>query len=684
MATIGPYDQVSFANYTPMSSQEILMPALMMRERHDKLEEEYSQIDDELNKVAFIAETEDNPILKQRYSNYMNSLVQNRDKLMTQGITSNSRKDMLGLRSKFQSEIQPINLGYQMKLKDMEAFNQKKMQDSSFIGPDPSQRSVMDYINNGLQPFTMQGVSGNEIAKQTAEMAQQYSQLAKTREGRQLMADQFGFQYQEHWVDRGFIPGSPEAKQFEDHIKQSVLASNQINWANEEQMKLIDNSIQRGMSALIGKSDVNTLKDTGRDFRMQQALNAGQNGDPSFNFPSKDLGSIQKEVKNIDKSWVDKFNYDPSKGEFIPNDIKMNDKAKEISKKSSEYFNKNKEGILESANYYKQVYQLFGGDYEMSEDGQILIDDPGKFTGTHDQLQKIKNAGITANNPNHQGRWVMEDFKKRYSNALGINSEDSKKINNLYNNYRHLNKDPKTAIIMGLELEQSQKLLGNTVKSFNVPNDDFRQNLLEDIRVTYNDKSNKSGLFKINDNGEVSETPISLKDTNEIMNDKEASKQLYFGKNGVVYTDKEGNKYQVNSGDSNITTFNKSLKRSSEYLKDFSRKGVKNLYNINDVELSLDFLLSKGEDIVSNNDFAIKGISFTDGNDINKVIILHNKATNSIKTFQSSSKDEVNFGINTAKELDQLENMLASDIIKINFPNKKESGTFGSKENIRY
>ena len=52
----------------------------------------------------------------------------------------------------------------------------------------------------------------------------------------------------------------------------------------------------------------------------------------------------------------------------------------------------------------------------------------------------------------------MEDFKKRYSNALGINSDDSKKINNLYNNYRHLNKDPKTAIIMGLELEQSQKL----------------------------------------------------------------------------------------------------------------------------------------------------------------------------------------------------------------------------------
>lgn len=278
----------------------------------------------------------------------------------------------------------------------------------------------------------------------------------------------------------------------------------------------------------------------------------------------------------------------------------------------------------------------------------------------------------------------MEDYKKRYSNALGINSEDSKKINNLYNNYRHLNKDPKTAIIMGLELEQSQKLLGNTVKSFNVPNDNFRQNLLEDIRVTYNDKSNKSGLFKINDNGEVSETPISLKDTNEIMNDKEASKQLYFGKNGVIYTDKEGNKYQVNSGDSNITTFNKSLKRSSEYLKDFSRKGVKNLYNINDVELSLNFLLSKGEDIVSNNNFAIKGISFTDGNDINKVIILHNKATNSIKTFQSSSKDEANFGINTANELDQLENMLASDIIKINFPNKKESGTFGSKENIRY
>lgn len=423
MATIGPYDQVSFANYTPMSSQEILMPALMMREKHDKLEEEYSQIDDELNKVAFIAETEDNPILKQRYSNYMNSLVQNRDKLMTQGITSNSRKDMLGLRSKFQSEIQPINLGYQMKLKDIEAFNQKKMQDSSFIGPDPSQRSVMDYINNGLQPFTMQGVSGNEIAKQTAEMAQQYSQLAKTREGRQLLEDQFGFQYQEHWVDRGFIPGSPEAKQFEDHIKQSVLASNQINWANEEQMKLIDNSIQRGMSALIGKSDVNTLKDAGRDFRMQQALiRAGQetpSNIPGFSVQPGDVYNRDKRTQTIKEKNASLLDY------YNTGNIGILDRGNpttmKIYKDTKEMYDKFKHKSVEEINNY------FNDPKNKIEIIKAINSDVGMSSPKKDITQQVLEGVLALKEINN-----FDTTNETIASSLGISKHDAEKLTESY------------------------------------------------------------------------------------------------------------------------------------------------------------------------------------------------------------------------------------------------------------
>ena len=38
------YNQVAGAQFTPLSSQEILMPALLQRERHDKLDEEYGMI----------------------------------------------------------------------------------------------------------------------------------------------------------------------------------------------------------------------------------------------------------------------------------------------------------------------------------------------------------------------------------------------------------------------------------------------------------------------------------------------------------------------------------------------------------------------------------------------------------------------------------------------------------------
>ena len=47
------------AQFTPLSAQEIMQPAMIMRERHDKLDEQYSDMADQANQLSYIAEGAD-------------------------------------------------------------------------------------------------------------------------------------------------------------------------------------------------------------------------------------------------------------------------------------------------------------------------------------------------------------------------------------------------------------------------------------------------------------------------------------------------------------------------------------------------------------------------------------------------------------------------------------------------
>ena len=50
------FDLYSNAQYTPMSMQEAIMPAMIQRERHDRIDEEYGKLESEAAQAAYIAE----------------------------------------------------------------------------------------------------------------------------------------------------------------------------------------------------------------------------------------------------------------------------------------------------------------------------------------------------------------------------------------------------------------------------------------------------------------------------------------------------------------------------------------------------------------------------------------------------------------------------------------------------
>jgi hypothetical protein len=261
---VSPYDQAAWSTYTPLSSQEILQPALMMRERQDRLEEEYAAIDDELQKIAFIAETENDPAVQQMYNNYTAQLESGMNELMERGVTPNSRRRMLGVRSRFQSQIAPIRQAYELKRQDINQINQMKMKDPTFIGPDPTQRSLTDYLSSGLQPIGHQGISGALLTQMANQYLAPYSQELTDTDLKNLLLTTVGEenipQYMEYIKKHGYKPGTEGHRALMEAVSNKIMESTGIrDWANEDQLRQAQGYINMAETATIGKDQSQVL-----------------------------------------------------------------------------------------------------------------------------------------------------------------------------------------------------------------------------------------------------------------------------------------------------------------------------------------------------------------------------------------------------------------------------------------
>lgn len=261
---VSPYDQAAWSTYTPLSSQEILQPALMMRERHDRLDEEYAAIDDELQKIAFIAETENDPAIQQMYNNYTAQLESGMNELMERGVTPNSRRRMLGIRSRFQSQIAPIRQAYELKQQDINQINQMRMKDPTFIGPDPTQRSLTDYLSSGLQPMGHQGISGALLTQMANQYLAPYSQELTDTDLENLLLTTVGEkdipQYMEYIKKHGYKPGTEGHKALMEAVSNKIMESTGISaWADENQLRQAQEYINMAETATIGKDQSQIL-----------------------------------------------------------------------------------------------------------------------------------------------------------------------------------------------------------------------------------------------------------------------------------------------------------------------------------------------------------------------------------------------------------------------------------------
>lgn len=679
---ITPYDNAAWSTYTPLTSQEILAPSMMMRERHDKLDEEYAAINDELQAIAFIAEHEDDSDIKNRYSNFMDNLEEGRDELMNKGITSSSRRNMLDLRSRFQSEIQPLKMGYELRNRDVETYNQMLASDPTYIGQNPADRKISHYIKNGLTPEPPVGISGDWVAKAATEQLAPYSKKLSHSELRKLIGstldDEGVNDFMEYFQEFGMKPGSPAhsllLKAVEDNIIESVGARGARGWATDDQIERIKENVNRAASATIGADKAQIVNNPAA--RQRAASNASTIEEP-FARSNIDLGIETTEKSDVD---FENIEYSPESEEFITPEItQLREEIGELEKQEEE-LQRNIDNSSSKAETVsdakKSTVNFIKEKIEEQVDNLVKIESKieseGEDSDSLKELEAINNSikRLEKNLEKELGYISGYSAELRQKNKIrgSIDRKEKKikksqeKLNNLADRYKYLNEDPLIAAKFGSAIEQSQSKRSLKVVPFSEKSPAFLKETLSNAMTSANNSGRKNyGLFKLGKGLKQSKKSISVSDIEKIR--KDGNGILGTSAKGIILMN-GGDQYLVKTSDSAIEAANQIYPKLNSFLENYrSDMGSKPItFNSSTQESFINGNI--GETIVDLDNITIRGLNFVDGKGIFwKQIVIDTKSGYPV-SFVTNANDEAGAGDLSAKIMREIDNLVIDGTLR--------------------
>lgn len=175
---VNRFNQTHVSQYNPLSMDEVLAPAMIQRQREDKILEQYADTQSALGEVGAVLSSEpDDSVLKQNYNNYSQQLSSAWDSIAEHGVTANSMRKAMNLRGQLSSVISPVMNAHKARSADMGLSAEVLSKDPTAVLEDVSQRSLDFYVQNGFTPTGVKSVSGNAITQEVAAMASVLSKL---------------------------------------------------------------------------------------------------------------------------------------------------------------------------------------------------------------------------------------------------------------------------------------------------------------------------------------------------------------------------------------------------------------------------------------------------------------------------------------------------------------------------
>lgn len=195
MGNISAYDTRNYAQFNPLSMQEIFAPAQMMREQHDKLAEDFAT-QEQIGGLSLLGLKEgvDDEAIK-IHQNYMAETKKAADELATKGfVESGRRKNLYGLKQQYNQNVLPLENQLKIRQERAKMLYERQLADPTFRATmDPNSVSLTAGLKDP-NAFNFDGVSGNQLYRSVAEKASQLSKVIEQKHP-DLLKSGLAYQY---------------------------------------------------------------------------------------------------------------------------------------------------------------------------------------------------------------------------------------------------------------------------------------------------------------------------------------------------------------------------------------------------------------------------------------------------------------------------------------------------------
>ena len=269
---------VNAAQFTPLSFDDYVKPLAMLNEQHQKLDDAYLELYTKASTVEQMANEQTDPEAYKQYKNYANDLRSAIDVLDKNGLTPNSRRQMLLMARRYGDEVAPIQTAYGRRAQDIMAQREALSKDQSIrFSRKASDSSLMDYMSDPALSYEQ--FSGATI---TADVASKVKNLKNQilKGGVGAWSKTLGGQQFERMVRSGLttediadIMANPtKYPEFTNLINSAVLSSGVGEWGSPEDIAYATQRAYDGLWEGIGTDKLESVenKDLDRAYKSMQ------------------------------------------------------------------------------------------------------------------------------------------------------------------------------------------------------------------------------------------------------------------------------------------------------------------------------------------------------------------------------------------------------------------------------
>ena len=293
------YNLVVNSNFKPFSYQEYIAPLATLQEQHNLIEDQLAELDAKASVFEGLANSSKDSDAYNQYKQFANELEKQRDLLSNEGLKSNTRSNLMKMKSRYAKEIVPIEQAYNRRLAQIEEQRQALLKDNSLLfSYDAANMGLNDYLRDQALSYTP--VSGRQLEDEVGNAIVNYSKAAiENSEGKVILKEILPLQY-EYIQQHGFSPkaiteailNSNNSDKILKGIVDSVIHTSGIrSWGDNDKLEKAYWWARRGLARGIGETKSQMITDHAafENLRHQNALDEAdyRNGNTN-NIPAGD------------------------------------------------------------------------------------------------------------------------------------------------------------------------------------------------------------------------------------------------------------------------------------------------------------------------------------------------------------------------------------------------------------